>query len=157
MEILDTGIPDLVNTIARAGGTPILVGGAVRDFLMAGKTHPFEGDTDFNTTDYDIESFGLTLPQLQDALDGHGFNWDEVGEHFSVLKVRVRGLGHPIDLSIPRYEKSTGSGHREFEVMTDPNLTFAEAAKRRDFCMNSMGFDMLTGTLLDPLTVRFDI
>lgn len=150
MEIFDTGIPDLVDTIARAGGTPILVGGAVRDFLMAGKTHPFEGETDFNTTDYDIECFGLTLPEIRSALFSKKYQWDEVGEHFSVLKVRIRGLGHPVDLSIPRYEKSSGSGHREFEVMTDPNLTFAEAARRRDFGMNAIGFNLLDGTLLDP-------
>jgi len=157
MEIFETGIPDLVTTIFNAGGTPILVGGAVRDAVMAGKGSPFDGDVDYNATDYDIEVFGLTLPRLQDALSERGYHWDEVGEHFSVLKVRVSNVGQPIDLSIPRYEKSTGSGHREFEVMTDPNLTFAKAAKRRDFCMNSMGFDMLTGTLLDPWTGRFDI
>jgi tRNA nucleotidyltransferase (CCA-adding enzyme) len=138
-------IQRLADFISNHGGTPILVGGAVRDMVMAGAPDPFTP-----TADYDIEVFGLTLPQLQDVLSVGDYHFDEVGEQFSVLKVIVPGVYDPVDISIPRYEKSTGDGHKEFEVMADPNLTFAEAARRRDFTMNSLGYDLFSETLLDP-------
>jgi tRNA nucleotidyltransferase (CCA-adding enzyme) len=146
-------IAALARGIGDAGGTPILVGGSVRDMVAAGKTNPYDAPG----KDWDIEVFGLTLPQLKDFLEDFGYHYDEVGEHFAVLKVRVPGVLQPVDCSIPRYEASTGDGHREFEVMTDPNLTFAEAAKRRDFTMNAMGFNLITGKLLDPYNGCFDI
>ena len=152
-----TTFEDLIDAISNAGGVPILVGGAVRDFVMygvpKGATHP----DIFAAKDVDIEVFGLTLPRLQDALSSKSFSWDEVGEQFSVLKVNVLGLDGPVDLSIPRYETSTGNGHREFEVMVNPELTFKEAARRRDFTMNSLGFEVLTGELLDPYNGKQDI
>jgi tRNA nucleotidyltransferase (CCA-adding enzyme) len=139
--------------IEAAGGTPVLVGGATRDMIMAGKTYP-----DFSRPqDLDIEVYGLTLPQLKDALEEANFAYDEVGEFFSVLKVHVPRVEQPVDVSIPRYERSVGSGHREFEIMTNPNLTFVEAAQRRDLTINAIGYEMLTGEILDPYNGRFDI
>lgn len=134
------------------GGTPVLVGGGVRDMVMATTAHPWE-----NVSDWDIEVFGLTLPRLKDFLEDLGYHYDEVGEHFSVLKVNVPGVSAPVDLSIPRYERSTGDGHKEFEVMIHPELTFKEAARRRDFTTNSMGYDLITGELFDPYYGRRDI
>lgn len=115
-------------------------------------------DIDYvNAKDLDIEAYGLTLPQLQDLLTSHGVVWDEVGEQFSVLKAHPKGMTIPLDLSIPRYENSTGAGHRDFEIMVNPELTFVEAAQRRDLTINSMGFNPLTQELLDPYNGRFDI
>jgi tRNA nucleotidyltransferase (CCA-adding enzyme) len=139
--------------IADRGGRAILVGGAVRDWIIAGSPCI---DYEYSQ-DIDIEVFGLTLPRLQDLLTSHGIEWDEVGEHFSVLKAHFPDFDQPIDLSIPRYETSTGDGHREFSVMENPELTFTEATRRRDFTMNSLGFDILSGELLDPYNGRFDI
>ena len=138
-------IQELARRLNTFGGTPILVGGAVRDMVMAGATDPFTP-----TADYDIEVFGITLPRMKSCLWVEGYQFDDVGEQFSVLKVRVPGVEHPVDISIPRYDRSVGSGHKEFEVMADPSLTFAEASKRRDFTMGAMGFNLITGELLDP-------
>ena len=151
--MITTTFNDLIEAISNAGGVPVLVGGGVRDMVMAGLTTP---DLAYSQ-DVDIEVFGLTLPRLQDALSSKFFRWDEVGEHFSVLKVNVLGFDNPVDLSIPRYEASTGDGHREFQVMADPDLTFKEAARRRDFTINSMGYNLLTGELLDPYYGARDI
>ena len=146
-------IEELAKRIAAWGGEAVLVGGSVRDMVMRGDNNPFE----IQDGDYDIEVFGLTLPKLKDVLDDNGYHWDEVGEHFAVLKVD-QGFGlPPIDISIPRYEKSYGDGHREFEIMTNPHLTFKEAARRRDFTMNALGFKILTGELLDPYNGTTDI
>ena len=139
--------------IAERGGCAVVVGGAVRDMVMAGRD-----DIDYaSVKDLDIEVFGITLPTLKDVLDDHGVEWDEVGEQFSVLKAHPKGMTIPLDLSIPRYERSTGDGHREFEVMANPELTFKEAARRRDFTMNAMGRGILSGELFDPYQGKIDI
>ena len=155
--MITTTFDDLINAISQAGGVPILVGGVVRDFVMQGIPRGAQAPDPDASQDVDIEVFGLTLPRLQDALSSKFFRWDEVGEHFSVLKVNVLGFNNPVDLSIPRYEASTGDGHKEFEVMANPDLTFKEAARRRDFTMNSMGYNLITSELLDPYNGKIDI
>src|SRR3989338_5340169 len=39
---------------------------------------------------------------------------------------------------------------RSVSVKSDPNMTVIEAARRRDFTINSMAGDPLTGELFDP-------
>jgi len=125
----------------------------VRDWVISGMSASILE----TSADYDIECFGITLPKLKDMLDYNDYSFDEVGEHFSVLKVRVPGIEEPVDLSIPRWETSTGDGHKEFQVMVNPELTFKEASRRRDLRINAMGYDMITGELLDPYDGQFDI
>lgn len=136
----------LAKNIIDRGGTPVLVGGRVRDMVMQGLSDPFL----LEDGDYDIEVFGLAPPRLKMALYDSGYDWDEVGEHFSVLKVRASDIEGTVDVSIPRYETSTGDGHKDFDVMINPELTFEEASRRRDFTMNAMGWNLADGTLLDP-------
>ena len=146
-------IEELARRIYGWHGDPVLVGGAVRDWVISGMSASILE----TSADYDIECFGITLPKLKDMLDYNDYSFDEVGEHFSVLKVRVPGIEEPVDLSIPRWETSTGDGHKEFQVMVNPELTFKEASRRRDLRINAMGYDMITGELLDPYDGQFDI
>jgi tRNA nucleotidyltransferase (CCA-adding enzyme) len=62
-----------------------------------------------------------------------------------------------IDVSLPRRESKTGRGHRAFEVIGDPWMTFEEAARRRDFTINAMMYDPLTDELIDPFNGRRDL
>jgi tRNA nucleotidyltransferase (CCA-adding enzyme) len=55
-----------------------------------------------------------------------------------------------IDISLPRTESKVAKGHKGFAVNTSQRLTFAEAARRRDFTINAMGYDVRKKTLLDP-------
>ncbi len=126
---------DLIcHQVQRAGGRALLVGGSVRDALRGRAAK-----------DLDIEVFGLTADTLQSTLGEH-FDLDLVGMSFGVLKIRHL----PIDVALPRRESKRGLGHRGFEVFSDPFLSFPEAAQRRDFTINAMGFDPLKGDLLDP-------
>ena len=50
-----------------------------------------------------------------------------------------------IDVALPRRESKTGRGHKGFTVEGDPTMTFEEAARRRDFTINAIGWDPLTG------------
>jgi tRNA nucleotidyltransferase (CCA-adding enzyme) len=129
-------LPDVAIRLARAvkaaGGRALIVGGWVRDDLLGrpGK-------------DLDIEVFGIDGTRLRTIAEGFG-RVDAVGESFTVYK--VAGL----DVSLPRRESKTGRGHRGFTVDGDPSLSFEEAARRRDFTINAMSRDPLTGELIDP-------
>lgn len=129
-EALDT----MCQVIHRAGGRALLVGGSVRDALRGQAAK-----------DLDIEVFGLPAETLRQRLDEH-FDLDLVGMSFGVLKIRHL----PIDVALPRRESKRGLGHRGFEIHSDPDLSFPEAAKRRDFTINALGYDPRTGDLLDP-------
>jgi tRNA nucleotidyltransferase (CCA-adding enzyme) len=76
---------------------------------------------------------------------------ESVGESFQVYK--VGGL----DVSLPRRESKSGRGHRGFEVTGDPTLSIEEAARRRDFTINAIAWDPLTGQYLDPFDGRGDV
>ena len=129
----------IARAIDEAGGRPILVGGWVRDSLM--------GRTQEAPKDYDIEVFALPLERLRKVLKPFG-PVHLVGRHFGVLKLHTDEAEY--DVSVPRRESNVGKGHKGFLVETDPSMTFAEAAARRDFTINAMGHDPLSGELLDP-------
>jgi tRNA nucleotidyltransferase (CCA-adding enzyme) len=67
-----------------------------------------------------------------------------VGEAFTVYKIG------DIDVSIPRRDSKTGTGHRGFTVTGDPAMSEAEASRRRDFTINAMLCDPLSGEVVDP-------
>lgn len=50
---------------------------------------------------------------------------------------------------MPRKEKSNGSGHKDFEIFVDPFIGYKEAALRRDFTINSLMKDVLSGEIID--------
>jgi tRNA nucleotidyltransferase (CCA-adding enzyme) len=72
-----------------------------------------------------------------------------------VLKLKTSSAEY--DFSLPRRENRTGKGHRGFMVKPDSTMSYREAASRRDFTVNSIGYDLLTKTLLDPFDGLGDI
>ncbi len=131
----------ICRAVATAGGRAYLVGGSVRDALLG---EPAK--------DLDIEVFGLEPDTLRGLL-GERFALDLVGQSFGVLKIRHLD----IDVSIPRRESKRGLGHKGFEIHSDASLTIPEAAERRDFTINAMAWDPLTGELVDPADGRRDL
>jgi len=129
---------DLATAIAHRvrdlGGRALIVGGWVRDRLM-GRT----------CKDLDLEVYGLPADRLKSLLTEFG-TVNTVGESFTVYKVA------DIDVALPRRESRIGRGHRGFEVKGDPDLSFPEAARRRDFTINAIAWDPLTEEYLDPST-----
>lgn len=127
----------------------MLNGGCVRDPLL---TPPRA------TKDWDIEVYGIEPERLRRLLDEFASNHREigplnvVGEAFAVYK-----LGQHLDVSLPRRERKSGAGHRGFVVEGDPEMTFAEACRRRDFTINAILEDPLTGEIVDPFDGRVDI
>jgi tRNA nucleotidyltransferase (CCA-adding enzyme) len=133
-------IPELARVVRDAGGRALLVGGCVRDALMG--TQP---------KDWDMEVYGVAPERLREILDQFG-PVNVVGEAFTVYK-----LGSDLDISIPRRERKSGRGHRAFVIEGDPEMSFAEAARRRDFTINAILQDPLTGELIDPFDGRRDL
>ena len=130
----------LAFAVREAGGRALLVGGCVRDAL-AGR----------EPKDWDVEVYGVAPAPLR-ALLGRFGRVDAVGEAFTVYK-----LGHDLDVSLPRRERKEGRGHRGFVIEGDPHMTVAEAARRRDFTINAILEDPLTGEVLDPYDGRADL
>lgn len=136
-------IAPVVKAIAAEGGRALIVGGYVRDHLLA----PGGG-----SKDADVEVFGMPLPQLESVLSRFG-EVVRVGQAFGVLRVK----GIEADFSVPRRDSKVGAGHRGFAIEAAPELDFAEAARRRDLTINSIGYDPAAHQLLDPHGGRADL
>src|SRR5215207_8826779 len=137
-------LPQTVISLARAihdeGGRALLVGGCVRDALMGAQPK-----------DWDLEVYQLDPARLREILDQFG-PVNIVGESFTVYK-----LGRDLDVSIPRRERKSGRGHKAFVIEGDPSMSIAEATKRRDFTINAILQDPLTGEIIDPFSGQQDI
>lgn len=124
-------------------GRPFLVGGCVRDSLLG-----------LQPTDFDIEVFDTDFSALREVLARYGPT-DVVGKSFGVVKVRLQN--HEYDFALPRRETKTGSGHRGFEIEATSTLTFQEAASRRDFTLNAIGYDLGRQKIIDPFHGHQDL
>lgn len=129
----------VARSVATCDGRALFVGGFVRDRLLQKES-----------SDIDIEVYGLTAQQLQAILARIG-PVNMVGASFSVFK-----LGS-LDISLPRTESRIGSGHRDFSVIGDPMLPTETAARRRDFTVNAIAWDPLRDEYLDPFDGRSDL
>ena len=102
--------------------------------------------------DIDVEVYGISPQALREVLSAHG-TVVEKGASFGVL-----GLEHTnLDIAMPRRERRTGERHRDFDVSVDPALSPREASMRRDFTINAMMRDVLTGELIDCWGGRADL
>ena len=130
-----------------------VVGGAVRDELL-GIEH---ADEDFLVP-------GLDQAGLRGALEPHG-RVEDMEVHGQLVGVRfhphdraVRALAPTgIELTPPRRERSTGPGHRDFEIVADPGVSITDDMARRDFTVNAMARRLETGELVDPFGGRDDL
>ncbi len=145
-EHYDMHLPgNILGFVDNLPGTPLIVGGAVRDSFSGAPSK-----------DYDIEVHGASMDVIVDTLHAHGYSVNEVGSAFGVLKVSGKGVCD-IDVSVPRRENKTGHGHghREFEVELE-DMSVEEAASRRDFTFNAVMYDPHLHALIDPYNGRAD-
>lgn len=131
----------IAEAVARQGGRVYYVGGLVRDRLLGRENK-----------DVDIEVHGIRPEALEAILDRLGQR-TEMGASFGVY-----GLRHyELDIAMPRKEQATGRGHRDFAVFVDPFLGTQKAAQRRDFTMNALMEDVLTGEIIDHFGGQADL
>jgi len=123
---------------------PIIVGGYIRDALLKNESK-----------DIDIELYGVSsLESVEKILQEFG-SVNSVGKSFGVCKLSYKQ--YDLDFSLPREDSKFDSGHKGFKVTTDANLDYTTAASRRDFTINSMGYDVKNNLLLDPFHGREDL
>ena len=137
--LLEREASRIAKAVRDAGGRALCVGGFVRDRLL-----------NRLSKDLDIEVFGISQEALLPLLRSLG-RVEPVGQAFPVYK-----LGD-IDVALPRRESKTGRGHKGFTVEGDPAMSFDDAARRRDFTINAIGWDPLTDEYLDPFRGREDL
>ncbi|MBA1437634.1 MAG: CCA tRNA nucleotidyltransferase [Epsilonproteobacteria bacterium] len=115
----------------------LIVGGYVRDFLLKIDSKDIDIEL-YNTKDYRqiieiVQEFGKVL---------------QVGKSFGVVKLILDDLD--IDFTLPRVENKIAAGHKGFDIKIVPNLDYASAAKRRDFTINAIGYDVTKRSYIDP-------
>jgi tRNA nucleotidyltransferase (CCA-adding enzyme) len=161
--------PDVIRlceAVRDAGGRAMLVGGSVRDQLL-----------NIESKDFDIEVYGLQPDRLRKVLEQIG-PVNAVGGNFAVYKLvfykpepdqsvssniepaqesERPGQRFEVDVSLPRRESKTGRGHRGFVIEGDPLMSVKEAALRRDFTINAILLDPLTGKKEDPYRGEEDL
>ncbi len=137
-------VSSVLDTISGLEGIPVIVGGAVRDWIMG---VPYD--------DVDVEIFNIdSVEHLQFLLKPLG-RLELVGRVFGVC--RYKSPDGTVDFTMPRREHKIREGHAGFDVDLDPTLSFREAAIRRDFTMNAIGLDWLKNEVLDPYNGVADI
>ena len=141
-----TCIPGYVKTVLKilsdAGGTPYIVGGAVRDLITGVEPH-----------DYDI-ACDLTPGEIMEALhENHirlggliGFNFGVVISVVDGYQVEIATFRGPAEDD----ESVSGLERRNFSTNIEDDLS------RRDFTVNAMALDS-KGNVIDPYHGREDL
>lgn len=123
----------LAERVAQRGGAAYYVGGFVRDRVRGA-----------DNKDIDVEIHGITPATLEEILDELGERL-ELGASFGIYGLR----GYQLDIAMPRRETCRGQGHRDFDVSVDPMIGTRKAALRRDFTINALMQNVLTGEVID--------
>ncbi len=121
----------------KSGLIPIIVGGYIRDFLLK-----------IDSKDIDIEVYNTPSYGKLEALLKEFGSVNSVGKSFGVCKLQYDEL--ELDFTLPRVESKISQGHKGFEIVVKENINFYEATSRRDFTINSIGYDIQRKKILDP-------
>ncbi len=128
MEINDKNLIDIFKTLRENGASCYLVGGYVRDSLLG-----------IENKDLDVEVFNISIEKLAKLTKG------KINEKFGVVNLKEYNL----DLTIPREEIKNGNSYTDFVINLNPNLDLKKAAKRRDFSINSIMYDIYNDKIID--------
>ena len=131
----------IAEAVAAKGGRAYYVGGFVRDALLH-----------IENKDIDIEIHGISPTALEEILDSLGQRM-AIGESFGVFGLK----GWDLDIAMPRKETARGLGHRDFDICVDPFIGTEAAARRRDFTVNALMQDVLTGEVIDHFGGQADL
>ena len=134
--LIPNNTKEICQRIIGQGGRCIFIGGWVRDALIG-----------IHNPNIDIEVYDLPFQTLQQMFPEATARYPKFG---------ILCLGN-VDLTLPRKETCTGKRYNDFSITLDPHLNFADAAARRDFTVNAIGWDFCKQTFLDPFNGRKDL
>lgn len=132
---------EIAKLVDEKGGKTFYVGGFVRDEIMHKENK-----------DVDIEIHGIKPDELLNILKQVGEPLS-YGKQFGVYSLK----GENIDIALPRKETNIGTGHKDFEIYVDPYIDIEKAISRRDFTINAIYKNILTGEIIDPFNGVEDI
>lgn len=144
--LINTDISECIKTLQEAGGEVYEVGGPVRDRFIGRAVK-----------DHDLLCCHLSMKRISSLLSQCG-KVTTVGKSFGIIKFTPNAAPDlSIDIALPRRERSTGTGHRDFDVDFDPEIPVEEDLGRRDFTINAMALSLANGKLIDPFCGRADL
>jgi tRNA nucleotidyltransferase (CCA-adding enzyme) len=131
-----------VNDALSPHGNVYVVGGAIRD-LALGRI----------PKDVDMMAQGIEPAKVEQLLRMKaretGGSVNLTGKDFGVFRYKSPN-GDEVEIALPRAERSTGEGHKDFDVSVDPHMPVEGDLSRRDFTPNAMAVDLSDGNLHDP-------
>lgn len=149
-------MPFLLTFAERIANEPQRGAQAPRVFFVGGTVRDRVRGVAEDAVDVDVEVYGVPSKRVQEVLEEMAMRKvDALGAAFGVYKLSF--ADGVLDVAIPRTESKKGTGHKGFTVLGDPQLSYADALCRRDFTMNAMLADVLTGEIIDPFGGRDDI
>jgi tRNA nucleotidyltransferase/poly(A) polymerase len=128
---------DFAKYIDGIGGKLYVVGGFVRDSFLKRIS-----------TDKDYVIVGVDINNLS-------FMDKVVGDKFPVFIVKIGD--EKCEVALARKEHKEGIGHKGFTFFTNKFITIEDDLFRRDFTINAMAINVLTGEIIDPYNGKFDI
>ena len=131
----------IAEVVSTHGGVCYYVGGYVRDALLGSENK-----------DIDMEVHGVSPTVLEDILKDFG-EVITIGASFGIYNLK----GYSLDIAMPRKETARGTGHRDFDVFVDPFIGTEKAALRRDFTVNALMQNVLTGEITDHFGGKADL
>ncbi len=108
------------------GAEVFLVGGTVRDLVRRREPN-----------DLDLVVRNIAPPDFEAFLRVRG-DLRLVGKSFGVYIFRPKRSRKSVEIAFPRTEISTGEGHRDFAIHSNPSITLEEDSRRRDFTLNAL-------------------
>ncbi|HEX3698228.1 MAG TPA: HDIG domain-containing protein [Polyangia bacterium] len=132
----------LCRRLVAAGHQAHLVGGGVRDLLLGRPP-----------ADFDVAT--SAPPEAVLALFGHGFAIPTGLQHGTVTVLTDASPRRPVEVTTFRGEGAYVDGRRPSSVTFVSSL--ADDLARRDFTMNAVGFDPVSGQLSDPFDGQGDL
>ena len=126
---MENTILNIAKKIENIGGRMYLVGGAVRDKLMAIENH----DEDYCITGVEVQEFLKICPNAHIR-----------GKDFPVFDVDGK------EIALARTERKIGEGHKGFKIDTNKQITIQQDLIRRDITINAIAQDVITKEIIDP-------
>lgn len=130
-------ILDIKQKFDAAGKDLLLVGGSVRDMKLG-----------FVPKDFDFAT-NATVEEIKEIL-GSGYKFELQGAHFGVTRVFTESG----DYEIASYRADVTFG-RKPEVKL--GVTMTEDARRRDFTINAIYYDITKDEIIDPVWGMYDL
>ncbi len=136
---------EIIPALEKQRGKVWLIGGAVRDILLGRIPN-----------DFDVEVYGISETVLDTCLQSITPALS-ISHHAQFGVWQIHGLAIPLSLSLPRLEQQTNATHTGFAIQLVPNLDIQTAIQRRDFTVNALLVDPLTGNLVDYCNGQRDL